>query len=178
MGRIILIVGVVYGVFSSLLSFLYYLQIGGVFTSMFIGMILAAVAAAVGILAFRSKYAGFSTFQENLKLVFGILLLGIVISGIVSQVSMRMISEETKEEMINDIFESTIASYESMGVPVTPEVEEMLTAQAEGMFSFKNYMLGVPLILFLYGGIGLVVAFFMRKDPPAGSTNSVESSIA
>ncbi len=165
MTRIVLICGVIYALISALISVLYFNQTFGMLAMTGLGIVVLILTLIVGIMMYRKGNNGFSPFKDNLKLSAGIVLIGVVLSGILGQVYNNSLSDEAKSEFQDSFIDNQLAGYESLGLPITSEVEENLENQAKAMFSFKLILMGLPFALMMYGLVAFIVALIFRKDP-------------
>ncbi len=166
MTRIILIIGLVYGFVGLLLSISFYLQMAGTFTMLLLGIIIMIAFFVLGIMMFRKSNAGYSVFMDNIKLCFGIMFLGMFISNSLSFVYTSSIPEEKKLELQDNFIEKQLEFHKSIGLPATTEVEDQLISQAEAMFSLKAILMGLPIILGLYGILAFILSLILTKNPP------------
>ena len=166
MKRSILIWGLIYTVLSTISGFLYLYQMAGLLVLFFLGLIILAGCVIGGILMFRKSNNGYSEFKDNFKVMGGILLIGVFLSGMLQQAYQSTLSEEKMQEIKDGMVDAQISSYEAMGIEISPDQEEGLINQVEGSFSLKGFLMGLPIILLVYGVIGFVVCLIMRKEPP------------
>lgn len=169
MKRTILIWSIIYAILSTVIGLLYYFQIAGLLVMFLLSVAILVGCVIAGILMFRKTNGGYSEFRENFKIMGFIMLIGVVLSGIFQQGYMVILSEEKIQELKDRMVDAQIASYESMGLTVSPEQEEQLIDQVEASFSLKGFLMGLPIMLLVYGVIGFILCLIMRKEPPTAN---------
>ncbi len=157
--------GIIYGIISLGLTVLYYQGITGMglqtalsFGSFIVLLILAGIE-------YKKKNEGFAAFGELLKLFFGVVCVGVVIALVGQLIYSGILSDESKERMVQNQIDTTISMYESMGMDEDTllDMEEKLVEKLDSLFKPTTYLLGSLLSVLMLTVISLIPAAILKK---------------
>ena len=161
--------GLFLGLILSFLTFIAYIFNLSLLTKWWYGIIVLIFVIAMGILSVskaKSILEGFITFKQAFTSWFITLLIGVLISSIISFVLFNIIDPQASELLIQATIESTVSMMESFGVPQS-EIDKSITAiESQNQFELKNIIKGFVFQLIFYSVIGLIVALVMKKSNP------------
>lgn len=158
--------GVVYGIFSILLTFLS-------FNGM-IGTMLMTILTLVGFIAvlisaarkYKANHDGYASMGDLVKTFALVLMIGLVLSTIFSFAYTSMMGEEKKEAFIENMIEGQVETYAKyMPEEAIDDLEEQMYEQMSGMFEPSGILMNLLMGALFSILISLIPAAIMKKNP-------------
>jgi len=170
MKNIIIKYGVIYGLFSAVLG--YFMTRGqiGIWSGLGLALLSIIVFAALGDLEFRRNNEGSAYFGELVKVNFGIILIGTVLSLLIGFVENSMITEEQKAEIAERMKEEMMGTFEWMGLPeeqldeMEEEMEEQFAEEMENRFKPSKIIMSAMGNMIFMLILSMIPAAIIRRD--------------
>lgn len=162
--------GLYLGVILALITVLAYAINLDLYTEIWFGLAILAIIIALGIVsAIQAKKAneGFFSFKNTFTAYFITVLIGLVISAVVSILVFNFIDPEASSELQEKIMNTQIERLESFNVPAEAIDETVAKMEAQGnMFSISNVLQSIVWQLLGFSVVGLIVAAAIKKSKP------------
>lgn len=140
------------------------------FTKWWFGVIFLLVIIVIGIMSainFRKLLGGFISFKNAFSSYFIAILVGVVISSIVSILIFNVVDPDAAKILQEKIIESQVAMLENFGAPQEAIDNAVTEMQANGsMYSIGNILKSIAFQLVGYSIVGLIVAAVVKKNDP------------
>jgi hypothetical protein len=161
--------GLYLGVLLSFLTVVSYAVNLELLTNMWYGIFILIAIIAFGIVSVaKSKQAqnGFASFKESFTSYFITVLIGLVISTLVSYLLFNFIDTEASEVLKEKTIEKTVQMMEGFNLPNEAIAEAVEKIESQNQFSLGNIIKGLSGYLVFFSVIGLLVAAAMKKSNP------------
>ncbi|WP_066224875.1 DUF4199 domain-containing protein [Formosa haliotis] len=138
-------------------------------TSVWLGVGLFIVIIIFGILStakVKSLQNGFISFKEAFTAYFTTVVIGILISAIVSIVLFNYIDPDAAEALKQQVIEKSTAMMQSFGAPQAEIDKAVAEMQKQNQFELGNQLKSLAMQIVFYCVVGLIVAFAMKKTDP------------
>ncbi|TYB77260.1 DUF4199 domain-containing protein [Bizionia myxarmorum] len=161
--------GLYLGGVLSLVTVLAYAVNLDLFTKWWFGVAIMILVIVVGVLSsIKSKALlnGFISFKGAFSSYFITILIGLVISSIISFVIFNVIDQEASVVLQEKIIETQVEMMRGFGTPeesIAGIVEEM--QKQENLYSLTNILQGIVFQLVGFSVVGLIVALVVKKEP-------------
>ena len=135
--------------------------------NMWLGIGLLLMAVAVGIVAAaksKSLNEGFLSFKEAFSSYFITVVIGILISSVISYILFNIIDPEASKAIQDKIIENSISMMEGFGAPAEVIADQVAEMESQNQFSLGNILKGLAFQAVLYSVIGLIVSAIMKKS--------------
>ena len=164
--------GLYLGIILSAFTIIGYVVSLDLFTKWWFGILLLLLVITFGIISsMKAKKIlnGFISFKNAFAAYFLTILIGIVISSIVSIIIFNVVDPEAAGILQEKIIENQMAMMERFGAPQEAIDQAMQDIEANGsMYSMGNILKSVAYQLVGFSIVGLIVALVVkRKDPDA-----------
>jgi hypothetical protein len=139
---------------------------------MWYGIFILIAIIVFGIISVaKTKQAqnGYATFKQAFTSYFITVLIGLLISTLVSYLLFNFIDTEAAEVLKEKTIESTIQTLEGFNAPSETIAESVKQIESQNQFSILNILKGLAGYLVLFSIIGLIVAAAMKKTDPDAS---------
>ncbi len=140
------------------------------FTKWWFGIIFLLVVIIIGIMSSmkaRKLLGGFISFKNAFTSYFIAILVGIVISSIVSILIFNVVDPDAATMLQEKIIESQVAMLENFGAPQEAIDKTVSDIQAGGnMYSIGNILKSIAFQLVGFSIVGLIVAAVVKKNDP------------
>ncbi|MGB5417906.1 DUF4199 domain-containing protein [Algibacter sp.] len=140
------------------------------YTQIWFGLCILALIIVFGIVSVvNSKKAnnGFLSFKNAFTSYFITVLVGLVISAVVSIIIFNIIDPEAAAQLQEKVINSQLERLQAYNVPVEVIDETMEKMEAQGnMFSIGNALQSLAFQLIGFSVVGLIVAAVMKKNNP------------
>ena len=138
-------------------------------TSVWVGVGLFIAIIVFGIISTakaKSLQNGFISFKDAFTAYFTTVVIGVIISTIVSVVLFNYIDPDAAEALKLQVIEKSTAMMQSFGTP--QEAIDVAVAEMENQNQFElgNQIQSVAMQIVFYCIIGLIIAFAMKKTDP------------
>ena len=162
--------GLYLGALLSLLTVIGYAVSLDLFTKVWFGISLLIVIIAFGIISTsKSKklLGGYITFKDTFTSYFITILIGLVISALVSFIIFNVVDAEAANTLQQKIIETQVKRLESFNVPneVISQTVEKIEAKGN-LYSIGNVLQSIVWQLAGFSIVGLIVAAIMKKRNP------------
>jgi uncharacterized membrane protein (DUF106 family) len=112
---------------------------------------------------------GFISFKQAFTSYFITILIGLIISTIVSYVLFNFIDLEAAATLKEETIEKSIQMMESFNTPSDKMAEAIEQMESQNQYSILNILKGLAGYLVLFSIIGLIVAAAMKRSDPNAS---------
>ncbi|MFY0713105.1 DUF4199 domain-containing protein [Seonamhaeicola sp. NFXS20] len=140
------------------------------FTQIWLGLSLIAIIIVFGIISIlKSKKAsgGYISFKNAFTSYFITILLGLVISSLVSIIIFNFIDPEAATTLQEKIMDAQVQRLENFNVPAEVIAETVEKMEAQGnMYSISNIAQSIIWQLAGFSVVGLIIALIMKKNKP------------
>ena len=160
--------GLYLGGLLSILTVLVYAVKLDLMTNTLYGISLLLVIVAFGIISIakgKGIQEGFISFKQSFTAYFITVLIGLVISTIVSYIIFNIIDPEAAEAIKEKTIEASIKMMEGFGAPPDTIAEQVDKLEKGNQFSIGNIAQGLAGQLVIFSIIGLIAAAIMKKNP-------------
>ncbi len=169
MKNLVIKYGVIYGIIAIILGALYiYGKVSMSLNFILSLLVLGVIFWMVG-KEYKRSNNGFATLGELIKTYFVILVIGGAISMVSTMIQVNVISDETKESIVERQIQSQLDMYSSLGFDEVKiiEQEEILRESFtfESVFGFSSIVLSFVLGLFGFLIFALIGAAIFKKVP-------------
>jgi len=162
--------GLYLGVTLALISVIAYAVNLDLYTQIWFGLCLLAIIIVFGIIAvikIKKTNGGFLSFKYAFTAYFITILIGMVISTLVSVIIFNFIDPDAAAELQVKVMDAQIARLEAYNVPVDVIDETVKKMESQGnMFSIGNVLQSLVFQLIGFSVVGLIVAAVMKKNNP------------
>ncbi|PWH83174.1 DUF4199 domain-containing protein [Algibacter marinivivus] len=161
--------GLYLGVFLALVTVLAYAVKLELLTNMWLGIALLLVIIVFGIICVakvKQAQNGFATFKESFTSFFITVLIGLLISTVVSFLIFNVIDTDAAETLKQKTIENTVQMMEGFNTPVNVIDETVEKMEAQNQFGIVGILKGLAGQLVIFSIIGLIVAAAMKKNNP------------
>jgi len=158
--------GIYLGVLLASLTIIAYAVNLELLTNMWYGifiMIAIIVFGIISVMKSKNFLNGFISFKQSFTAFFITILVGVLISTVVSYILFNFIDLEAAEVIKEKTIEVTINMLEGLGVPNEAIAEAVEEIEASNQFSIGKIIQGLIGQLVLYSVIGLIVAAVMKR---------------
>ena len=141
----------------------------GLLANTFYGIVILLVIIVFGIISVaKSKAAldGFLSFKEAFSSYFVTILVGLLISTVVSYILFNFVDPEAANTLKELTIEKTVSMMEGFGTPVEAIAEAVDKIESQNQYSIGNIAKGLAGYLVFFSIIGLIVAAIMKKSNP------------
>ena len=140
------------------------------FTKWWFGIIFLLLVIVIGIMSAmkaRKLLEGFISFKNAFTAYFIAILVGILISSIVSILIFNIVDPDAANTLQEKIIESQVAMLENFGAPQEAIDKTVSDIQAGGnMYSIGNILKSIAFQLVGFSIVGLIVAAVVKKNDP------------
>lgn len=161
--------GLYLGIALAALTVLSYAIDLGLLTNIWYGIfiiVLIIVFGIVSVVKTKQQLHGYATFKEAFTAYFITVLIGLVISTLVSYLLFNFIDTEAAEVLKQKTVEITVQRLESFNVPNEAVAEAVESIESQDQFSLLNIVKGLAGYIVFFSVIGLIVAVAMKKSKP------------
>ncbi|MCK5400575.1 MAG: DUF4199 domain-containing protein [Flavobacteriaceae bacterium] len=155
-GLLALLTALVYAVNLDLMINMWY--------SIFI-LLLIIVFGIISVAKAKGLLEGYITFKQSFTSYFLTILIGLVISTVVSYLIFNIIDPEAANVIKEKTIEASIAMMEGFGAPAETIAEAVDKMEKDNQFSVGNVVKSLAIQLVIFSVIGLIVAAIMKKNP-------------
>ena len=137
--------------------------------NMWYAILMFLVSIAFGIVSVaksKSLLNGFISFKNAFSSYFLTMLIGLLISTLVSYILFNFIDLEAAETLKQLTIDNQIKGMERWNVPADTIAEAVKSMEAQNNYSLKNIGIGMAVYLLILSIIGLIVAAVMKKNDP------------
>ena len=162
--------GLYLGALLSLLTVIGYAVSLDLFTKVWFGISLLIVIIAFGIISTsksKKSLGGYISFKDAFTSYFITILIGLVISALVSFIIFNVVDAEAANTLQQKIIETQVKRLESFNVPneVISQTVEKIEAKGN-LYSIGNVLQSIVWQLAGFSIVGLIVAVIMKKRNP------------
>lgn len=162
--------GIYLGLILSALTVIGYAVSLDLFTKWWFGIVFLLLVIIIGIMSSmkaRKLLGGFISFKNAFTAYFIAILVGIVISSIVSILIFNVVDPEAATILQDKIIESQVKMMSNFGTP-QEAIDQMVTEmRANGsMYSIGNILKSIAFQLIGFSIVGLIVAAVVKKNDP------------
>ncbi|MGB0980850.1 MAG: DUF4199 domain-containing protein [Winogradskyella sp.] len=140
------------------------------FTKWWFGIIFMLLIIIVGIIASmkaRNLLGGFISFKNAFTAYFITILIGIIISSLVSIVIFNIVDPDAAIALQDKIIETQVELLQRFGTPQETINQAINELKANGnMYSISNILKSIAFQLIGYSILGLIVALVVKKSDP------------
>ena len=132
-------------------------------------LVLPLVIIVFGVISIsksKKNLGGFISFKEAFTSYFITILIGLLISSVVSIVLFNFVDTEAAGELKEIVVEKTISMMERFSAPPETIATQIEALEAQDTFSFKTQFLQFLQGLLFFTIIGLIAAAIMKKNNP------------
>ncbi len=161
--------GLYLGVALSLITVLAYAINIELLTNMWLGIFIMIAIIVFGIISVaKTKQAqdGYASFKQAFKSYFITVLLGLLISTVVSFLLFNVIDTEAAEVLKQKTIEQTVNMLEGFNTPTEVIDQTVQQIESQNQYSIGNVLKGLAGYLVLFSVIGLIVAAALKKNNP------------
>ncbi|WP_308991196.1 DUF4199 domain-containing protein [Mariniflexile litorale] len=161
--------GLYLGVLLTLLTVLSYAINLELLTNTWYGIfILIAIVASgmVSVAKIKQAQDGYASFKEAFTAYFITILVGLLISTLVSYLLFNFIDTDAATVLKEKTIEKTIQMMESFNTPSEVIAEAVDKIESQNQFGLGNIVKGLAGYLVFFSVIGLIVAAAMKKSKP------------
>ncbi|MFV0539729.1 MAG: DUF4199 domain-containing protein [Aestuariibaculum sp.] len=130
---------------------------------MFIGVIIIGIVSVAKV---KQVQGGYASFKEAFTAFFITLIIGLLISGVVSFLLFNIIDTEAAEILKEKNIANTVERLKSFNVPNEAISETVTQMETTDQYSIGNVFLALGIQTILFSIIGLIVAAAMKKNNP------------
>lgn len=162
--------GLYLGALLSLLTVVGYAVSLDLFTKVWFGISLLIVIIAFGVISTsksKKSLGGYISFKDAFTSYFITILIGLVISALVSFIIFNVVDAEAANTLQQKIIETQVERLESFNVPneVISQTVEKIEAKGN-LYSIGNVLQSIVWQLAGFSIVGLIVAAIMKKRNP------------
>jgi hypothetical protein len=161
--------GLYLGVLLALLTVVSYAVNLELLTNMWYGFFILLAIIVFGIVSVakvKQAQNGFATFKEAFTSYFITVLLGLVISTLVSYLLFNFIDTDAADVLKEKTIEKTVQMMENFNTPNEAIAAAVDQIESQDQFSIGNIVKGLAGYLVFFSIIGLIVAAAMKKSNP------------
>lgn len=161
--------GLYLGAAMALVTVIVYAMEVELLANMWLGIALLLVVVAFGIVSTAKSKGlnnGILNFKEAFTSYFITVVLGILISSVISIVLFNYIDPEAADQIQQKIIDNTVQMMQGFGAPAETIAQQVEQLEAQNQFGVGNILKGLVFQIILYSVIGLIVAAVMKKSEP------------
>lgn len=161
--------GLYLGVILALFTVLAYAVNLELMTNMWYGIVIMISIIVFGIIAVakvKQAQNGFASFKESFTAYFITVLLGLLISTVISYLLFNFIDPEAAEVIKQNTIENTVSMLEGFNTPVEAIDKAVKDIESNNQFSIGSIAKSLAGYLVFFSVIGLIVAAAMKKSNP------------
>ena len=129
-------------------------------------LIVIIVFGIISVAKAKQRFEGYASFKESFKSYFITVLVGLIISTLVSFVLFNFIDTDAAEVLKQATIEKTIQMLENFSTPTDKIAEAVEQIESQKQYSIANIVKGLAGYLVFFSVIGLIVAAAMKKTNP------------
>jgi uncharacterized membrane protein (UPF0182 family) len=161
--------GLYLGILLALVTVLAYAVNLELLTNMWLGIVLLLVIIVFGIIAVakvKQAQNGFASFKESFTSFFITVLVGLLISTVVSFLIFNVVDTDAAETLKQKTIEKTVQMMEGFNTPVEAIDKTVEQMESQNQFGIVGILKSLAGQLVLFSIIGLIVAAAMKKNNP------------
>ncbi|WP_298345299.1 DUF4199 domain-containing protein [uncultured Algibacter sp.] len=161
--------GLYLGVFLALITVIAYAVNLELLTNMWLGIAILLVIVVFGIIAVakvKQSQNGFASFKESFTSFFITVLIGLLISTVVSFLIFNVIDTGAAETLKQKTIEQTVQMMEGFNAPVDAIDKTVEQMESQNQFGIVGILKSLAFQLVLFSIIGLIAAAAMKKNNP------------
>ncbi|OEK07605.1 hypothetical protein A8C32_17570 [Flavivirga aquatica] len=161
--------GLYLGLLLALITVIAYLVSLELLTNTWVGVFIMIAIIVFGIISVaKTKQAqnGFASFKQSFTSYFITVLLGLLISTLVSYLLFNFIDTEAAEVLKEKTIEKTVQMLEGFNSPSHAIDKAVEQIESQNQYSLGNIAKGLAGYLVVFSIIGLIVAAAMKKSNP------------
>ncbi|WP_136481882.1 DUF4199 domain-containing protein [Cognatitamlana onchidii] len=161
--------GLYLGVLLALITVLSYAINIELLTNMWLGIFIMVAIIVLGIIAVakvKQAQHGFASFKQAFTAYFITVLIGLLISTLVSYLLFNVIDTEAAETLKQATIEKTVEMLEGFNSPSEAIDKAVTQIESQNQYSLANVAKGLAGYLVVFSIIGLIVAAAMKKSNP------------
>ncbi|GAA3654141.1 DUF4199 domain-containing protein [Flavivirga jejuensis] len=162
--------GLYLGAILSLLTLIGYAVSLDLFTKIWFGIGFLLIIIVLGIISVsnsKKSLGGFISFKNAFTSYFITILIGLIVSAVVSIIIFNFIDPDAAKTLQEKIIETQIQRLESFNVPSEAIAETLEKMESQGnMYSIGNILQSIVWQLAGFSVVGLIVAAVMKKSNP------------
>ncbi|CDF78567.1 conserved hypothetical membrane protein (DUF4199) [Formosa agariphila KMM 3901] len=138
-------------------------------TSVWVGVGLFIIIIVFGIISTakaKSLQNGFISFKEAFTAYFTTVVIGVIISSIVSIVLFNYIDPDAAETIKQQVIEKSTDMMKNFGAPQKDIDKAVAEMQDQNQFDIVNQVKSLAFQIIFYCVVGLIIAFAMKKSDP------------
>ena len=109
---------------------------------------------------------GILSFKEAFTSYFITVIVGVLISSVLSIILFNFIDPEAADQIQQKIIDNTVQMMQGFGAPAESIAEQVEKLEAQNQFSIGSVLKSLAFQIVLYSVIGLIVAAIMKKSDP------------
>ena len=161
--------GLYLGVFLALITVLAYALNLELLTNMWVGILIVIAIIIFGIISVakvKQAQNGFASFKQAFTSYFITVLIGLLISTLVSFLLFNVIDTDAADVLKEKTIEKTVEMMENFNTPTEVIAETVEQMESQNQYSIGNVTKGLAGYLVVFSIIGLIVAAAMKKNNP------------
>ncbi len=161
--------GLYLGALLALLTIVAYGVNLGLLTNMWYGIFILIAIIVFGIISVaktKQNQDGYASFKESFTSYFITVLIGLLVSTVVSYLLFNFIDPDAAEVLKEKTIEKTVEMLEGFNTPNEVIAESVEQIESQNQYSLGNIFKGLAGYLVLFSIIGLIVAAAMKKSKP------------
>lgn len=138
-------------------------------TKWWLGLLLFFVILILGIISVsKSKklLSGFISFKQAFTTWFTTIVVGVLISSVVSVVLFNFIDPQAAEIIKQSTIDASVSMMESFGAPQSEIDKAIIAIEEQNQFEIVNVLKSLAWQFLFYALLGLIVAAIMKKNDP------------
>ncbi len=162
-----------YGIYLAILlssvTIISYVVDLSILTNTWVGIALFVVIIVFGILSSlkaKSMQNGFISFKETFTAYFTTVVIGVLISAVVSIVLFNYIDPDAAEAIKQQVIEKATDMMQSFGAPQADIDKAIVEMQDQNQFELGNQIKSLAFQIIFYCIIGLLIALAIKKTDP------------
>lgn len=159
--------GLYLGVLLALITVLAYAINIGLLTNMWLGIFIMIAIIVFGIISVakvKQAQNGYASFKQAFTAYFLTVLIGLLISTLVSYLLFNFIDPEAAEVLKEKTIETTVEMLEGFNSPTEAIDKAVDQIESQNQYSLGNIAKGLAGYLVFFSVIGLIVAAAMKKS--------------
>lgn len=161
--------GLYLGILLALLTVISYAINIELLTNTWYGIFILIAIVAFGIVSvakIKQAQNGFASFKESFSAYFITVLIGLIISTVVSYLIFNFIDTEAAGILKEKTVEKTVQMMKNFNTPNEAIAEAVEKIESQNQFSIGSILKGLAGYLVFFSVIGLIVAAAMKKSKP------------
>ena len=155
--------------FLALITVLAYALNLELLTNMWVGILILIAIIIFGIISVakvKQAQNGFASFKQAFTSYFITVLIGLLISTLVSFLLFNVIDTDAADVLKEKTIEKTVEMMENFNTPTEVIAETVEQMESQNQYSIGNVTKGLAGYLVVFSIIGLIVAAAMKKNNP------------